>query len=169
VIFLDVEDLLHIAERATGAPVEVRDIGLLEAAAARPRASAFGADAYPTLHHKAAALLHSIVKNHALVDGNKRLGLAAVIAFYGLTLLLFSAFPDRRRLDLAVLATFAGAAIEILQLIEGRDAELGDILADAAGAFAVLAPLYLDQMRRPRVERRRSIPAGSPRNQARGG
>jgi len=84
VIFLDVEDLLYIAERATGAQAEVRDIGLLESAAARPRASAFGADAYPTLHDKAAALLHSIVRNHALVDGNKRLGLAAVIAFYGL-------------------------------------------------------------------------------------
>jgi len=84
VIFLDLEDLLHVAERAIGAPVEVRDIGLLESAAARPRASAFGADAYPTLHDKAAALLHSIVRNHALVDGNKRLGLAAIIAFYGL-------------------------------------------------------------------------------------
>jgi death-on-curing protein len=84
VIYLDVEDLLYIAERATGAPVEVRDIGLLESAAARPRGSAFGADSYPTLHEKAAALLHSIVWNHALVDGNKRLGLSAVIAFYGL-------------------------------------------------------------------------------------
>jgi len=84
VIFLDLEDLLHVAERAIGAPVEVRDIGLLESAAARPRASAFGADAYPTLHDKAAALLHSIVRNHALVDGNQRLGLAAIIAFYGL-------------------------------------------------------------------------------------
>lgn len=83
-IFLDLEDLLHVAERATGGPVEVRDIGLLESASARPRASGFGADAYPTLHDKAAALLHSIVRNHALVDGNKRLGLAAVIAFYGL-------------------------------------------------------------------------------------
>ena len=82
-IFLDLEDLLHVAERATGAPVQVRDIGLLESAAARPRASAFGADAYVTLHDKAAALLHSIAWNHALVDGNKRLGLAAVIAFYG--------------------------------------------------------------------------------------
>ena len=40
-------------------------------------------DAYVTLHDKAAALLHSIVRNHALVDGDKRLGLAAVIAFYG--------------------------------------------------------------------------------------
>lgn len=83
-IFLDVEDLLYIAEQATGAQVEVRDVGLLESAAARPRASASGADAYPTMHDKAAALLHSIVRNHALVDGNKRLGLAAVIAFYGL-------------------------------------------------------------------------------------
>lgn len=83
-IYLDVEDLLHIAERATGAPVELRDAGLLAAAAARPRASAFGTDAYATVHEKAAALLHSVVRNHALVDGNKRLGLAAVIAFYGL-------------------------------------------------------------------------------------
>ena len=84
-IFLDLEDLLHVAERATGGSVEVRDIGLLESAAARPRASAFGADAYAyaTLHDKAAAMLHSIVRNHALVDGNKPLGLAAVIAFYG--------------------------------------------------------------------------------------
>ena len=82
-IFLDLEDLLHVAERAVGAPLEVRDIGLLESAAARPRSSAFGTDAYPTLHDKAAALLHSIVRNHALVDGNTRLGPAAVIAFYG--------------------------------------------------------------------------------------
>jgi death-on-curing protein len=57
---------------------------LLEAAVARPRATAFGADAYPDLDTKAAALLHSVARNHALVDGNKRLALAAVIAFYGL-------------------------------------------------------------------------------------
>jgi death-on-curing protein len=84
VIYLDLEDLLYIAERATGAPVELRDAGLLEAAAARPQASAFGTDAYVTIHEKAAALLHSVARNHALVDGNKRLGLAAVIATYGL-------------------------------------------------------------------------------------
>jgi death-on-curing protein len=84
VIYLDLEDLLYIAERATGAPVELRDAGLLEAAAARPQASAFGTDAYVSIHEKAAALLHSVVRNHALVDGNKRLGLAAVIATYGL-------------------------------------------------------------------------------------
>jgi death on curing protein len=75
--------LLHIAERALGGEPEVRDYGLLESAAARPQASAFGDDAYPDLDTKAAALLHSLVRNHALVDGKKRLALAGVIAFYG--------------------------------------------------------------------------------------
>ena len=82
-IFLDVEDLLHIAERILPS-VQIRDLGLLEAAVARPHASAFGDDAYPSVHQKAAAVLHSLVRNHALVDGNKRLGLAALIAFYGM-------------------------------------------------------------------------------------
>jgi death on curing protein len=83
VIYLDVEDLLHIARRVVGS-VDVRDVGLLESAATRPHASAFGADAYRTTHDKAAALLHSVARNHALVDGNKRLALAAVLAFYGI-------------------------------------------------------------------------------------
>lgn len=82
-IYLDLDDLLHVAERTLG-EVVVRDIGLLESALARPLASAFGVHAYPSVHAKAAALLHSIARNHALVDGNKRLALAAVIAFYGL-------------------------------------------------------------------------------------
>ena len=83
-IYLDLEDLAHIAERALGAPPEVRDWGLLESAAARPRASAFGADAYADLHEKAAALLHSLARSHPLVDGNKRLALAGTIAFLGI-------------------------------------------------------------------------------------
>jgi death on curing protein len=84
VIFLDLEDLLHVATRTLGAEPEVRDAGLLESALARPRASALGEDAYPGIHEKAAALLHSLARNHALVDGNKRLALAATIAFYGM-------------------------------------------------------------------------------------
>jgi death-on-curing protein len=84
VIYLDLEDLLLIAGRVVAGEVQVRDVGLLESAVHRPRTTAFGADAYPTLHEKAAALLHSVVSNHALVDGNKRLGLASVIAFLGL-------------------------------------------------------------------------------------
>jgi death on curing protein len=84
VIYLTLPELLHVAERTLGADYTVRDYGLLEAALARPRATAFGKDAYPDLDAKAAALLHSVARNHALVDGNKRLALAAVIAFYGL-------------------------------------------------------------------------------------
>jgi death-on-curing protein len=83
VIYLTLAELLHIAERTLGTKPAVRDHGLLESALARPRASVFGRDAYPTLDEKAAALLHSLARNHALVDGNKRLALAALIAFYG--------------------------------------------------------------------------------------
>ena len=83
-IFLDLDDLLYIAERTLGSAPEVRDHGLLESALARPQATAFGEDAYAGMHEKAAALLHSLAANHALVDGNKRLALAAVIAFYGM-------------------------------------------------------------------------------------
>ena len=82
-IYLTVPELLHVAERALGFGPKIRDIGLLEAAAARPATSAFGRDAYPGLDAKAAALLNSLARNHALTDGSKRLALAGVIAFYG--------------------------------------------------------------------------------------
>jgi len=74
---LDLTDLQLAAQLALGSPMEVRDWGLIESALARPQATAFGADAYPTTWLKAAALLHSLVRNHALVDGNKRVGLTA--------------------------------------------------------------------------------------------
>ena len=83
-IYLTLPELLHVAERTLGPDYAVRDHGLLEAALARPQATAFGKDAYPDLQAKAAALLHSIARNHALIDGNKRLALTAVIAFCGL-------------------------------------------------------------------------------------
>jgi death-on-curing protein len=84
VIYLTLPELLHVAERTLGSDVPVRDHGLLESALARPQATAFGVDAYPSLDEKAAALLHSLARNRALVDGNKRLALAATIAFLGL-------------------------------------------------------------------------------------
>jgi death-on-curing protein len=59
----------------------VRDYGLLESALARPQTTVFGADAYPDLLTKAAALLHSLARNHALVDGNKRLAWLATYVF----------------------------------------------------------------------------------------
>ena len=82
--YLSLEDLLRIADAAVGSEVLVRDIGLLESALGRPRATVFGADAYPSLHLKAAALLHSSARNHALVDGNKRLAWAATAVFLGI-------------------------------------------------------------------------------------
>lgn len=82
-IYLDLDDLLHIAGTVLPS-VDVRDVGLLESALTRPQASAFGSDAYPELHTKAAALLHSVGSNHGLADGNKRLALAATIAFLGI-------------------------------------------------------------------------------------
>ena len=81
---LDLDDLLAAAEAALGRPPDTRDIGILEAAVARTRASVYGEDAYPDLDAKAAALLHSIVTGHALIDGNKRLGWVAVRLFYRL-------------------------------------------------------------------------------------
>lgn len=81
-VYLDLEDLLALT-RALGAG-PVRDLGLLDAACARPRSSAFGEEAYPTLALKAAALLHSIARNHALVDGNKRLAWLAAVVFLDL-------------------------------------------------------------------------------------
>jgi death-on-curing protein len=83
VIYLTLPELLHVAERALGGEPQVRDAGLLESALARPQATAFGTDAYSDLDAKAAALMHSLARNHGLVDGNKRLALAGVIAFYG--------------------------------------------------------------------------------------
>lgn len=72
---------LRIAEIATGQPAELRDAGLLESALLRPRATVFGEDAYPDIHTKAAALLHSLARNHPLVDGNKRLAWLATWVF----------------------------------------------------------------------------------------
>ncbi len=78
--YLTVEDLLEIAAGVLD-DVVVRDAGLLAAAASRPLVTVFGADAYPTLDEKVAALLHSLVRNHALMDGNKRLAWAAARVF----------------------------------------------------------------------------------------
>ncbi|WP_442790597.1 type II toxin-antitoxin system death-on-curing family toxin [Nocardia sp. NBC_01329] len=78
--YLSAADLRAIA--ADVAPgFAVRDPGLLESAAARPRTTVFGVDAYPTIWEKAAALLHSVAKNHPLIDGNKRLAIAAAAIF----------------------------------------------------------------------------------------
>jgi len=97
--YLRLDDLLTIASML-GEPA-VRDMGLLESAAHRPAATAFGEDAYPDPHLKAAALLESLVRNHALVDGNKRLGWVATAVFYRLNERHVTA-PEGEAFDLVI-------------------------------------------------------------------
>jgi death-on-curing protein len=126
VIYLTLPELLHVAERVLGREPPVRDIGLLEAAVARPQATVFGADAYPDLDTKAAALLHSLARNHALLDGNKRLSLAAVIAFCGV---------NGRRLTL----TNDGAYDLVIAVATGQLDSAEEIAARLAGATELRA------------------------------
>ena len=79
--FLTPDDLVDLATRLFGDPPPMRDAGLLASAAARPQATVFGEDTYADVWEKAAALLHSIVTNHPLIDGNKRLGWVATAVF----------------------------------------------------------------------------------------
>ncbi len=79
--FLDLDDVIGLARRLRGDPPPLGDVGLLGSAVARPQTTIGAEDAYPTIWLKAAALLQSIVGNHALVDGNKRLGWLATAVF----------------------------------------------------------------------------------------
>jgi death-on-curing protein len=79
--WLTTDDVQSFNKRFVG-PDMLREFGLLEGAVMRPQATAFGEDAYPSLHDKAAALLHSLARNHPFVDGNKRTAWAATTVFY---------------------------------------------------------------------------------------
>ena len=79
--FLNLDDVLDLCLKLLGDPPPVRDIGLLGSAVARPQTTLGEEDAYPTITEKAAALLQSLVINHALIDGNKRLGWLATAVF----------------------------------------------------------------------------------------
>jgi len=79
--FLNLDDVLDLCRKLLGDPPPVRDISLLGSAVARPQTTLGEEDAYPTITEKAAALLQSLVINHALIDGNKRLGWLATAVF----------------------------------------------------------------------------------------
>jgi death-on-curing protein len=119
--YLTVDDLLAAATAALARSPEVRDYGLLDAAVHRPAATVFGEDAYPSLELKAAALLHSLVCNHPLVDGNKRLGWVATR--------LFLALNDR---DLA--APEDDAFDLVMSVADGSVGDL-EIIAEALGRW----------------------------------
>lgn len=115
--FLTIEDALAAAQAILGRRPEVRDWGLLHSALQRPRASVFGADAYPSLDSKAAAMLSSLVGNHAFVDGNKRLGWVCVRLFYAMNDRDLRA-PEDEAYEL-VMDIAAGHATDVAQ-IAGR-------------------------------------------------
>ena len=92
VVALTLEDLLFLVEDLDIGPT--RDIGLLDSAAQRPFTTLMGADAYQSIEVKAAAMMHSLVCNHALVDGNKRLGWHATVVFLAINGLDVALSPD---------------------------------------------------------------------------
>ena len=82
--YLSLAEVLVLHERivaASGGATGLRELGALQSAIAQPRATFDGVDLYPSLADKAAALAHSIVNNHPFVDGNKRIGHAALETF----------------------------------------------------------------------------------------
>ncbi|MFD5223526.1 type II toxin-antitoxin system death-on-curing family toxin [Streptomyces tendae] len=79
--YVQLDEVLAIARAVNSTEHSVRDMGLLVSAIERPRTNVFGAELYPTLHEKAAALLHSVARNHALIDGNKRTAWLAMRVF----------------------------------------------------------------------------------------
>ncbi|MEU1087509.1 type II toxin-antitoxin system death-on-curing family toxin [Streptomyces sp. NPDC005576] len=79
--YLQIDEILTIARAVNGTEHSVRDMGLMVSAVERPRTNVFGSELYPTLHEKAAALLHSVARNHALIDGNKRTAWLAMRVF----------------------------------------------------------------------------------------
>lgn len=124
--FLTIDDVLQIAERALP-QVIVRDAGLLESAVARPMTFVFGTDAYPRFEEKAAALMHSLARNHALLDGNKRLAWAATRVFC-----LMNGRDLAFRVDEAesVVLSVAAGELEVPELAEALSAHMQDVAQD---------------------------------------
>ena len=108
---LALEDVLYIASRL--GELRPRDLGLVESAVARPQTTVFGGR-YPDVHTKAAALLHSFARNHAFIDGNKRVSWLSAGAFYWINGCLLDA-PEDRAYDLVI-----GAATGSLDVPEHR-------------------------------------------------
>jgi death-on-curing protein len=108
--FLERDDVVAGGGMACGFPLTVADEGMLQSSIARPQATAFGEDAYPTLWDKAAALLHSVARNDAFIDGNKRTAWASAWAFLRLNGINL---PDRYDVDFAEHLVLSAAVGEI--------------------------------------------------------
>ena len=112
--YLDLDDVLALATRLLGDPPPVRDVGLLGSAVARPQTTVGGQHAYPTSWLKAAALLQSVVNNHALIDGNKRLGWLATAVFLELNDASVANATNNEVYDLVITVPSTNVSIEDL-------------------------------------------------------
>jgi death-on-curing protein len=95
--YLEVGEVLELYRRVmkkSGGTIGVRDLGLLESALAQPRATFGGAELYPRIVDKAAAMGYSLIQNHPFVDGNKRIGHAAMEVF-----LMLNGYEIRAEVD----------------------------------------------------------------------
>jgi len=110
--FLDLEDVIGLAIALFGDPPPVRDMGLIGSAVARPQTTAFGDDAYPDFWTKAAALLQSIVKNHAVVDGNERLGWLTTAVFLEINQVEISRASNNDVYDLVIDVAAANPSVD---------------------------------------------------------
>jgi death-on-curing protein len=109
---LEVDDLVEITSIVLGEPHQIRDLGLLSSAAVRPATVAFGQEAFTYRWSKAAALLHSICMNHALIDGNKRLAWAAARVFLALNEMPIQEV-DVEQAEALVMSVASGALTEV--------------------------------------------------------
>lgn len=80
-VYLSFDQILALHQAATGGDDRIVDVGAVQSAVGRAGATAFGADAYPTIWEKAAALFQSLARNHGFVDGNKRVAWVAAMTF----------------------------------------------------------------------------------------
>ena len=115
--YLKLEDVLSLAVIAVNGEPLVRDRGLLGSAIARPRTTLSGADVYPDLISKAAALLQSLINNHALVDGNKRLAWLSVAVFLQINEVLVLNIASR---DVVKFVNWVGSANPDIEQITAR-------------------------------------------------
>ncbi len=115
----------------------MRDVGLLAAAVSRPQTTVGGHDAYPTLGAKAAALLQSVVTNHALVDGNKRLGLVAPAVFLEINGASVATTPNEDVYDLVIDVAAGRVGLDgITKRLESFAARLGVTKLDAGRSLS---------------------------------
>lgn len=113
--YLSTGDVLAVAEEIIGGDAAPRDFGLLDSAVARPQAAMFGQDAYPDGWEKAAALMHSIIANHPFVDGNKRVGLTAALAFLAFNAVATEPLDEAAAYDVTI-AVALGKLSEVTEI-----------------------------------------------------